>query len=72
MTPLQDCGRVVDAPEEVALAANFLHPAIAGVWAPAAAWQLEAVRAGVRAMPRRTNEGTPPLPGRLESPPGSR
>ena len=70
--PLQDCGRVVDSPEEVALAAGFLHPAIAGVWAPAAAWQLEGVRAGVRAMSRRTNEGTPPLAGRLESPPGSR
>ena len=71
MTSPQDCGCMVDAPEEVALAADFLHPAIAGVWAPAAAWQLEAVRAGVRAMPRRTNEGTPPLTGRLESPPGS-
>ena len=69
---LQQCGRVVDAPEEVALASDFLHPAIGDLWAPAAGWKLEAVRAGVRAMPRRTDEGMPPLAGRLESPPSSR
>lgn len=54
------------------MAASFLHPAIADVWAPAAAWRVDKVRAGVRAMPRRTNEGMPPLAGRLESPEGSR
>lgn len=57
---------------EAAAAAAGLHPAIADLWAPAACWRVETVRAGVRAMPRRTVEGVPSLAGRLDSPPDRR
>ncbi len=67
----QACGRLVSDAGEAALATAGLHPAITGVWAPAAGWRVAAVRAGVRSMPRRTNEGTLPLAGRLDSGAGS-
>lgn len=51
---------------EAAEAAAALLPLAAQLWPPLAGWQVEAVRAGVRALPVRGSDGSIPYAGRLE------
>ena len=63
----QECGRAVDDASERALAAEALHPRAKELWPPSARWDVDVVRAGVRAMPRRSAAGATPYAGCVDA-----
>lgn len=62
----EQCSRPLEGdPAAAAAAAGALLPAAAQLWPPLGGWRVEAVRAGVRALPTRGADGSIPYAGRL-------
>ena len=59
---------VVHDVAEAEAAADALLPAASSLWPPISGWRVEAVRAGVRALPVRGADGAIPYAGRLPAP----
>lgn len=62
---LQECGRKITEPDEVATAVSALLPEAKKLWVPIEHWGVRRVRSGVRALPPRTDAGAMPVAGKL-------